>query len=78
MLHSIITVKKNCGFLALQDYKATVLAFIAIDEMQWIVNFNYNGLSALFAKEGIRKIVIHNIRGPGSGNLFSQQVWVLT
>lgn len=63
--------KKKHGFLALQDYEVTVLAFIAKYEIQWIVYFNYNGLSALFAKEGIQKIVLCNSRRPCSGNLFS-------
>lgn len=68
----------NCGFLALQDYEVTVLAFIAKDDIPWIVYFNYNGLSALIVKEDIQRFSLFSIRGLWSGNLFSQHVWVVT
>lgn len=66
--------RKKCGFLAVREQEVTVLAFIPKDDMQRIVYFNYNGLSALFVKEGIQKIVLYSIRGPGRGNPFSQHV----
>lgn len=48
--------EKNSGFLALQNYEVTVLAFMAKYKIQWIAYFNYNGLSALFIKQGIQRL----------------------
>lgn len=40
--------------------------------------YNDNGLDALIVKQGIWMTVFYNIKGPCSGSLFCQHIWVWT